>query len=547
MKILTASQMREVDRQTTERYGVPSLLLMENAGRSVVEAMHSHYQDLSQFKIAIFCGKGNNGGDGFVAARHLIMRGCRPDVLLFATPADIKGDARVNLEILQKMNFPVRFVSEAVCTAEDLRRLLRDLGTDLVIDGLLGTGARLPVSLPFSEIIQSLRTFGRVVAIDIPSGLDCEKLDLESQVAKAPHAELTVTFTALKIPHVFYPGAACMGKRVVVPIGSPAELLEDPRYWLNAISAQEAAKNLTRLIRPPESHKGNFGHVLVIAGSLGKTGAAVMTAKSALLAGAGLATLATAAPCLPIVAAQSAEVMTEPLEATESGNISAKAFDYGKIFELLKGKDVIALGPGIGTTSDTKDFVRRILKETTLPVVLDADGINAFVGCEDLLNGETRQLILTPHPGEFARLIGKDTSEVQMRRIEIARQFSMDHQVHLVLKGHRTLYAAPSGQVYANLSGNPGMATGGSGDVLTGILAGLIGQGLHLPGSDDALAACLEEMITLGVYLHGSAGDLAADRVGQHSLIAGDMMELLPNAFLNLEETVKVTGSERSL
>ena len=532
--------MRDVDRQTTERYGIPSILLMENAGRSVVEAMQSHYADLSQFKIAIFCGKGNNGGDGLVAARHLMMRGCRPDVLLFANPADIKGDARINLEILQKLNLPVRFVSEVACTAEELGGLLRDFGTDLVIDGLLGTGARLPVSSSFSEVIRSFQSFPRVVAIDIPSGLDCEEIDQESQIAMAPHAELTVTFTAPKIPHILYPGAACVGKWVVVPIGSPAELLEEPRYWLNAVSSQEAAQQLTKIVRSPESHKGNFGHVLVIAGSLGKTGAAVMAAKSALLAGAGLVTLATPAPCLPIVAAQSAEVMTEPLEATESGGISIKAYDYGRISELLKGKDVLALGPGIGTDPETKDFVRRLLKETTLPVVLDADGINAFAGCDELLNGEARKLILTPHPGEFARLIGRTTSEVLASRIKISRQFSIDHHVHLVLKGHRTVYAAPSGQVYVNLSGNPGMATGGSGDVLTGILVGLIGQGMQLPGGDDAARDCLEEMITLGVYLHGNAGDLAAVRVGQHSLIAGDIMDSISNAFLVLRETVMV-------
>ena len=539
MKILTASQMRDLDRQTTDRYGIPSLLLMENAGRSVVEVMQSHYRDLSQFKIAIFCGKGNNGGDGFVVARHLMMRGFRPDVIVFANPTDFKGDARVNLEIVQKMNLPVRFVSEAACTREEIGVLLRDLGTDLVIDGLLGTGARPPVRAPLSEIIQSLRLVRRVVAIDIPSGLDCEEIDQEGRIAMAPQVELTVTFTAPKIPHVLYPGAGCVGKWVVVPIGSPVELLDHSRYWLNAISTQEAARNLTKLVRSPDSHKGNFGHVLVIAGSLGKTGAAVMAAKSALLAGAGLVTLATAAPGLPVVATQSVEIMTEPLEATESGNISIKAFDYGRVSELLQGKDVLALGPGIGTAPETIDFVRRLVNETTLPVVLDADGINAFAGCDELLNGESRQLILTPHPGEFARLIGRTTSEVLASRIRISRQFSIDHHVHLVLKGHRTLYAAPSGQVYINLSGNPGMATGGSGDVLTGVLAGLIGQEIKLRGDDDAARDCLEEMITLGVYLHGNAGDLAADRVGQHSLIAGDIMEFVSNAFLRLKETGK--------
>jgi len=410
---------------------------------------------------------------------------------------------------------------------EKLDQFFKALQTTLVIDGLLGTGIRLPVSGFLARVIRQMQSLPRIVAIDIPSGLECDSLSFETKELVAPTADLTVTFTAPKPSHIFPPAADHSKKWVVIPIGTPKELLSDTRFWLNYLSEQEAAQILSKFKRRPDSHKGDFGHALAVCGSVGKTGAASMAALSALHAGAGLVTLALPSPCLPVVASQTLEIMTEPLEATEVGSISTKAFDYGKIEALLIGKDVIALGPGLGTHPETVEFVRRLLQETNLPLILDADGINAFSGKTDLLNGEDRTLILTPHPGEFARLIGVSTQNVLTNRIELAREFALKHHLHLILKGHRTAYASPLGQLYINLTGNPGMATGGSGDVLTGMLAGLVGQSL-------GMGVPFEEVIPLTIYLHGLAGDLAKLTQGEQSLVASDIIRNISKAFLHL-------------
>lgn len=539
MKILTAAQMREVDRLTTERYGIPSLLLMENAGSGVVREMAAHFGDLRRFKIAVLCGKGNNGGDGFVAARHLSMRGARVQVLLFASPAEMKGDARTNLEIWQKLGYPLQVVEETSVSDGSLRRVFRDLEADIVVDALLGTGARPPVKGLLEAVIKELQRFPRIAAVDIPSGLDCDAGHSAPGGILAARAELTVTFTAPKPAHAFSSGEGAIQRWVVIPIGTPAELLEDASHWLNLFDRELAAQALQLFRRTADSHKGSYGHVLVAAGSVGKTGAASMTAQSVLLAGAGLVTLATPAPCLPVIAAQTLEVMTEPLEAVEPGAVSTKAFDYGRVERLLEGKDVLALGPGLGTHPETVEFVRRLALQTRIPAILDADAINAFAGAAPLLAGEGRVLLLTPHPGEFARLLGVPVAEVLAGRAGLARRFAQERQLHLVLKGHRTIYASPSGQVYVNATGNPGMATGGSGDILTGILAGLLGQTVCRFGERAAIST-IEHVIALGVYLHGLAGDLARERRGEQSLVASDIMACLSQAFLDL------TGSEQA-
>ena len=504
-----------------------SLVLMEHAGAGVVHEMEKAFGSLQGRAVAILCGKGNNGGDGFVVARHLMMRGCQPQVLLFASPEELKGDAQSNFEILRRMNTEVLTVLEREGSDEKLGQLFASLRADIVVDALLGTGVRLPISCFLGKVINQLKTVrGSVVAIDLPSGLDSESLTFESKPIVAP-ANLTVTFTAPKPCHVFQPGAKYCGKWVVVPIGTPESLLDDSRFWLNYTSRSEAASHYRKLHRSPEAHKGDFGHVLVIAGSLGKTGAACMTAQSVLRIGAGLVTLAVPSSCLPIVASQSLEIMTEPLEATDAGTISTKTFDYGRAEALLQGKDVIALGPGLGGHRETVDFVRRFVSQSRLPLVLDADGINAFAGKLELVSGRERVLVLTPHPGEFARLVGRSIEEVQVNRIDLCRSFAIEHHVHLVLKGHRTIYATPSGQLHVNSTGNPGMATAGSGDVLTGMLAGLVAQ--SLVGSIS-----LEEAIVLAVYLHGLAGDLARQALGEHSLMASDIMGNISKSFLDL-------------
>jgi len=528
MKILTAPQMREVDQLTTERYGIPSLVLMENAGRGVVLEMERCFGSLRGERIVLLCGKGNNGGDGFVVARHLIMRGHQPLIFLFASPEELKGDALINYEILKKMGAPISLVSEEEFPGDRLASFMERWAGDLVVDALLGTGTRLPLTGFMGKVVRQMQKLHHVVSIDVPSGLENDSLTFEEREIFAPRARLTVTFTAPKPSHIFYPGAEFVGEWVVVPIGTPDALLNQPHHWLNAFSRGEAAQVLQKFKRHPESHKGSFGHVLSVCGSLGKTGAACMTALSALKAGSGLSTVALPAPCLSIVAGMAAEIMTEMLEATEEGTLSTKAFDYGRMDRLLKGKDVIAVGPGLGTHVETIEFVRRFVRESRLPLVLDADGINAFAGNANLLNGEGRTLVLTPHPGEFSRLLGTSTREVLVKRIELVRRFATEHQVHLVLKGHRTLYATPSGQLHVNLSGNPGMATGGTGDVLTGLVAGLLAQAPHTTAS-------LEETIGLAVYLHGLAGDLARTSVGEMALVASDLLGNLSQAFAQLE------------
>ncbi len=528
MKILTTTQMQEVDRMTTERYGVPSLILMENAGRGVVDQMEKHFGHLEGERIVLFCGKGNNGGDGFVVARHLMMRSFQPQVFLFASPEDLKGDALVNFEILKKMAVPVTVISEEEFPGDRLGQWMERWAGAIVVDGLLGTGVRLPLTGFMARVVRQLEKLPRLVSIDVPSGLESDALSFDSKEVLAPRACLTVTFTAPKPSHIFYPGTEYCGSWVVIPIGTPEALLDQPQFWLNGFSSAEGALVLKKMKRSPESHKGSFGHVLAICGSIGKTGAAALTALSALKAGAGLVTAALPSPCLPMVASQTLEVMTEPLEATENGGVSMKAFDYGRMDRLLQGKDVLAMGPGLGTDVETVEFVHRLLRETRLPLVLDADGINAFAGKASLLSGEGRLLVLTPHPGEFSRLLGIPTKEVLAKRIELIRRFAQEHQVHLVLKGHRTLYATSSGQVYVNLSGNPGMASGGAGDVLTGLIAGLLAQRL-------SASVSVEELVSLAVYLHGLSGDLAREAVGEHCLVASDLLAYLPRAHARLE------------
>lgn len=537
MKVLTASQMREVDRLTTARYGLPSFALMENAGNGVVSAMELHWGHLRDKRVVVCCGKGNNGGDGFVAARQLLVRGVDARILLFAPWDEVKGDARANLDILGRMQASIQVVEMRGCSEEALRNLFQDLSPDIVVDALLGTGARLPVEGFLAAVIRELARFPRIVAIDIPSGMDCDATNA-SAATLAPKAELTVTFTAPKPVHVFSGSDGGTGKWMVIPIGSPPELIEKPEHWLNFFVIDEAADTLGNFQRRDDSHKGDYGHVAVVAGSLGKTGAACMTARSALLAGAGLVTVATPAPCLPIIASQMLEVMTEPLEATEAGTVSTKAFDYGRVETLVEGKDVLAIGPGLGRHAETTEFVRRLVSGTRMPVVLDADGIHAFVGSVEGLNGRERILILTPHPGEFARLLGQSIAAVQADRVGLARKFALDQHAHVVLKGYRTIYASSSGQVFVNSTGNPGMATGGTGDVLTGILAGLLGQAMHRPAfAEDATTGFVEQVVALGIFLHGLAGDLAANDQGEISLVASDLMAKLPAAFAKVEQS----------
>ncbi len=536
MKILTAEQMRETDRLTTERFSVPGLQLMENAGGAVVEFLQSKFSDLAQRSIVVLCGKGNNGGDGLVIARLLRSRGAHPAVLLFASPESVRGAAAKNLQRYRETSGDLHIVTSAA-EWESLRASAL-AKAEIVVDALLGTGLTGPVEGLLAAVIEDTNDYSRVrprraqvIAVDTPSGLPSG-----GTVAGGPviAADFTVTFTAPKVGQLLSPDCGRVGRLLVRQIGTPRQLLEEDAqlrlHWL-----EPGEFRLLPLHRRADAHKGDFGHALIVAGSRGKSGAATLAAIGALRAGAGLVTVATPEDVFPIVASSAPELMTAPLVGTDAGSISLRNLDYGRFAELIRDKNVLGVGPGLSTHNETQQFVRTIVSDSTLPIVLDADGLNAFAGrADDFTKRKSEKLALTPHPGEMARLLGCTTKEVQANRLETALQSAARWRAYVVLKGFHTIVAAPGGRAFINSTGNPGMATGGTGDVLTGILAGLTAQ---LGASD------WEKVLGLGVYLHGLAGDLAAEQMGEAPLIATDLIAAIPQAFRQLlAELDRVAG-----
>ena len=507
MKIVSAAEMRDVDRATSERFGVPSLALMENAGTAVADFILSHYPKIE--RIGVICGKGNNGGDGLVAARKLHDAGKQVRELLLAEPSEVHGDAAEMLNRLPASPAIARSWEELMQPAP---RAVFD--SELLIDAILGTGFKPPVSGVYAEAIMRLNAATvPVIAVDIPSGADADAIG--TQTGTIAHADAIVTFTAPRPAHALT--FLTQGATIIAPIGSPDEAIFS-RLQLNLITAKDVAPLIGP--RPPDSNKGNFGHVLVIGGSVGKAGAAAMAGMSALRSGAGLSTVGTPKSALATVAGFHPELMTEPLEETEAGTISKRALGYGHLDALAKGKTVLAVGPGISRHAETADVVRAVVKKCEVPLVLDADGLNAFEGRAGELSGRGRTLVITPHPGEMARLIASTPADVQKDRLNIARTFAREHEVIVALKGHRTLVAAPDGTVWVNTTGNPGMATGGTGDILTGMVAGFLAQ--HPKQALEAVVAA--------VHLHGLAGDVARESLGEHSLVATDLIKHLPEA-----------------
>lgn len=535
MKILTADEMRRIDRLTVERLGISLRQLMENAGRQVAEFVLREFEPPAgpPLRVSLFCGKGNNGGDALVAARHLLARGSVLRVALFAAPEELKGDARASYDSFLHAGGRVEVVSTPA-EWEKQREALLDC--DVLVDGLLGTGLVGHVKGLLAQVIGEInapRRRFRVLAVDIPSGLAS---DSGEPLGEAVEADATLTLTAPKRGLVFPPNCTHVGRLAVAPIGTPEELYaDDPNLSLNLIVARQFARLSLR--RQPTTHKGDFGHVLVVAGSRGKSGAAALAGKAALRMGAGLVTVATSASAQPIVASLFPELMTVPLAETDSGSVSTHALDYGNFAKLAEDKTVLALGPGLTTHPETAHFVRTVVEQVDRPLVLDADALNALVGQLDVLRRRRAAcVVLTPHPGEMARLLGTTSAEVQAQRLELAQKFALDFRVFVILKGSRTLVAAPDGQVYVNVTGNPGMASGGTGDVLTGLVAGALAQ---WPDGrpEDALA--------LAVCLHGWAGDLAAAVQGEQALIASDLLEAVPRAWRGLREKIEgeVPGS----
>ena len=506
MKVLTAAQMRDVDRRTIEA-GIPGIVLMENAGHRVIEFLTERFAPLKDQRIVVLCGKGNNGGDGFVVARQLYTR-VKPRVLhvvLAADPAEMTGDAAVNLRMLRMTGCPI--ASEITSEMQ--------IAT-VVVDALLGTGLHGPAHGRTAEMIRQINDgfpLADVVAIDMPSGMQSDTGRVEGEVVTATY---TVTFTAPKVCHVLSPAAERCGDLRISPIGSPPEMLErNAAIFLSLVEPQ-----LFRHLFGPreiESNKGRYGHVLAIAGGLGKTGAAAMTGLSALRAGAGLVTVASADSAIDLIASHAPELMTASLPDTDAGSISTRAFDRGVLAGLAEKKTVVALGPGLGTHPDTVQFVRRAVAELHLPMVVDADGLNAL-GSELPKMQDVR--ILTPHPGEMSRLMAQSIDEIQADRVGAARAVAVEHGVILVLKGHRTTIAFPDGRVFVNPTSSPALATGGTGDILTGLIAGLIAQ---FPEE-------IEMAVLAAVYLHGRAGELGAEDLGEKPFVATDILTYLPQA-----------------
>lgn len=488
MKALTAAQMRDVDRRTIER-GIPEIILMENAAARVVEFLDARFAPLQSHRIVVMCGKGNNGGDALAIARQLYVR-FRPrflETILTIEPAGLRGAAAENFRMLAACGCPFRREP-----SEEAR-----LAT-LVIDGLLGTGISGPASGPALEGIRRINTgfpLARVVAVDMPSGMPSNTGAAAGEFARADY---TVTFTAPKISQVMPPNCDAMGELVVAPIGSPAGLLDD--VALSLVEARDFGPLLAPRAR--DANKGDFGHVLVIGGAHGKTGAAAMSALAALRSGAGLVTVACSDLNLTPIAP---ELMTAPLTGASIGALAEKM-------------DVIAIGPGLGNDAELVALTRSLVASSDKPLVVDADGLNALAASDWSSNGRLR--VLTPHPGEMARLTGKSVAAIQADRLAAAGALAVQKQVCLVLKGQRSLIAFPDGRVWINPTGTPAMATGGSGDILTGLIAGLLGQ--FEDRADLAIAAA--------VYLHGLAGELYARERDEKTLIATDLLEYLPAA-----------------
>ena len=509
MKIVTAAEMRTIDRATSERFGVPSLTLMRNAGAAVAEHVQLSWQPGE--KIVVVCGKGNNGGDGFVVARLLHEEGKPVHVVLLADPAELKGDAAVMYRRLP-------FAATVVRTSEELKSKVELFSADLYVDAILGTGFKPPVSGLYAEAIAILNASeGTVIAVDIPSGADADAMT--PQQGTIARADEIVTFTAPRPAHVF--GQLTKGPTYVSDIGSPDEAIVSSLH-VNLIHPRDYAAFIAP--RPAESNKGNYGHVLVIGGAVGKAGSVAMAGMAALRAGAGLSTVATAKSALPTVAGFHPELMTEPLPETDGGTIATSA--GVRIEELLKSMTVAAIGPGISRDPHTATLVRSVVAHENVPMVVDADGLNAFEGRTGELNGKGRTLVITPHPGEMARLAGCSIADVQKDRLGVARQFAREHDLIVVLKGHRTLVVQPDGEAWVNTTGNPGMSTGGTGDILTGMVAAMLAQEKRAQNPQTALLA-----VCAAVHLHGLAGDVMRERVGEHSLVATDLLRGLPDAF----------------
>ncbi len=565
MRVLTAEQMRAVDAATMAGNGghapVRGTELMEAAGGAALAYLQRRFAAAAQGPVAVLCGKGNNGGDGMVLARLLRQRGAEVRVILFGDAGALRGDAAEKWRALQPAGAAISVATDAAAWAHARGALS---GARLWVDALLGTGLSSPPRGLVADVIAELnntRPRPPMLAIDLPSGLPADGEWFSATLGEWPwervlRADATVTFTAPKLGSVTGLGGYLCGDLCIAPIGSPGAIVDAvapapaPTGAAGGAAERRSAPGLPALSawlttaseaapflqpRPSDTHKGRFGHVHLLGGSFGKSGAPAMAAEAALRIGAGLVTAAVPRSILTAVAAYRPEIMTEPLAETPDGGVAGGVLEPGVWDALLHGKSVAAIGPGLTAHPEVAATVRQVVTRLPIPWVLDADGLNAFAGRAAELRSAASPGILTPHPGEMGRLLGISTAEVQGHRLACALQLAVATGAVVVLKGFRTLVAAPDGRVYVNTTGNPGMATGGSGDILTGIIAGLWGQ---FPAADRLLVA------TVAVYLHGLAADCAAGEIGEMSLCATDITRSL-SAAIRRARQLAAEGGER--
>ncbi len=531
MKVVTAAEMRQIDQDTIEGIGIPGIVLMETAGSAIVRAIEQHYPTAQ--RIGILVGKGNNGGDGLVIARQLAHTGHDVHVFLVSPADSFTGEAETNLQIAKRLTASFG-LQTAPKSGLRIETILTDTDTalksdtditscELLIDAIFGTGLRGAVRDPIASLIDAINKLSiPTLSVDLPSGLDA---DTGNPLGICVRADRTVTIGLPKRGLLVHPGAELAGKLEVVDIGFPEQVIDAQGIKVHWTTAAQASEWIPQ--RPLASHKGSYGRVLVVAGSTGMTGAAALASEAALRAGAGLVTLAIPKHLNPILEGLLPEVMTLPLSETEGGSLSVSAISA--ILEFAeKTKSVLAIGPGISQHPDTVALVHQLVRKNCehklgRQMVIDADGLNAIAQTPEMMSFLGRETVLTPHPGEMARLTNTPVSTLEEDRIRTAQTFANAHGVTLVFKGAPTVTSDANGNVWINSTGNPGMGTGGMGDVLTGVIAGLMAQGL----SGESAAP-------LAVYIHGLAGDIASERLGIHGLIASDVLKAVPEAISSL-------------
>ncbi|MDX2447588.1 MAG: NAD(P)H-hydrate dehydratase [Desulfobacterales bacterium] len=514
MYLVTAKEMQQIDKQTIQDIGIPGRVLMENAGSGAFRFMCRVFPDLVEKSVGVVAGRGNNGGDGFVMARYLSQKNIPVKVYLLCEKSRVQGDARANLDLLTPLGVPVVEIPDDGAFKKRKAAMRRH---DIWVDGIFGTGLKSDIKGHYKAVILFMNAMKKpVFAVDIPSGVNADN----GQVCGVCiQAQATATFAFPKIGHVVYPGAGHTGKLEIIDIGIPG-LVADNIFPRQFVLEDDVLREVLQR-RDPNTHKGRTGHLLVIAGSPGKSGAAAMTAMSAMRAGAGLVTLGAPKSLNPVLEAQVTEVMTYALPETTDHMLDTSAMDA--LQALLTGKSCLAIGPGIGTAEETKQLLFQLLEKIAMPVVIDADGLNILSDRPGILRFLNIPVILTPHPGEMGRLCGISPAAVQQDRVGRARHLATSYHVHVVLKGARTVIAHPDGRVFVNLTGNPGMASGGMGDVLAGVIAGFVAQG-YTP----------EDAAHLGVFLHGAAADHQSNHRGPFGYLATDVMNQLPHQIQKL-------------